>query len=159
MQRKGILHFICNELQHFMESLPFMTLICTQHIIFKLKKHLSQKNGQLGEQAACNFLKEQGYSIACRNWRTGRLEVDIICFDQMNTLVFVEVKTRSSKHFGAPGNFVDAKKRRHLMTAAEAYCQKFEHSAEIRFDIISIILVNETIQEIEHFCDAFYETG
>ncbi|MEZ5002773.1 MAG: YraN family protein [Chitinophagales bacterium] len=124
-----------------------------------MKKHSSQRNGLLGEQAACNFLKEQGYTIIYRNWRTGRLEVDIICFDPMKTLVFVEVKARSSKHFGAPGNFVDAKKRQHLMAAAEAYCQKFEHYDEIRFDIISIILANETIQEIKHYCDAFYEIG
>ena len=52
--------------------------------------------GRLGEQQACRYLAEKGYSLLARNWRLGHLEIDIIA-DYFGEVVFVEVKTRSSE--------------------------------------------------------------
>ncbi|MEZ5023718.1 MAG: YraN family protein [Chitinophagales bacterium] len=134
-----------------------MTLIDTQHIIFILKKQQTTKIGQIGEEKACRYLINKGYSILYTNWRHKRLEVDIICTDTNNTLVFVEVKTRSSKIFGEPQDFVNESKQRNLINAAEAYCHEFNHQGEIRFDIIGLLMTNKSIKEIKHYCDAFYE--
>ena len=65
--------------------------------------------GKKGERIAVGFLLEQGYSIVERNWRFLKAEVDIIA-QKDNIVVAVEVKTRSSKVFGNPQDFIDAKK-------------------------------------------------
>jgi putative endonuclease len=57
--------------------------------------------GQLGEDKAVQFLKVKGYSILHRNYRTRFGELDIVCQDQ-HSLVFIEVKTRTSIKFGYP---------------------------------------------------------
>lgn len=140
-----------------MENSSFMTLNDTQHIIFKLKKQKTTQIGQIGEDRACRYLIDNGYSILYTNWRYKRLEVDIICTDPNNILVFVEVKTRSTKMFGDPQDFVNESKQRNLINAAEAYCHEFNHQGEIRFDIIGLVMVNQSVKEIKHYCDAFYE--
>ena len=62
-------------------------------------KKKSQQLGEDGEQAATAFLVEKNYQILERNWRFGRAELDIIARVEPQTLVFVEVKTRSNNFF------------------------------------------------------------
>ena len=62
--------------------------------------------GRVGEEAAVRHLKKQGYQILSRNFRKAFAEVDIVARDG-ETLVFIEVKTRSSLQFGAPVEEVD----------------------------------------------------
>ena len=57
--------------------------------------------GKLGEQLAENFLIKNGYTILYRNWRHSHYEIDIVALKN-DIPHFVEVKTRSSKHFGEP---------------------------------------------------------
>ena len=54
--------------------------------------------GNLGEERAQAFLRQKGYDIKETNWVTGKLEIDIIALKD-NTLVIVEVKTRSTEFF------------------------------------------------------------
>ena len=51
--------------------------------------------GRLAEDAACTFLREQGFVIIERNYRTRAAEIDIVA-KEGDTMVFVEVKARSS---------------------------------------------------------------
>jgi putative endonuclease len=112
--------------------------------------------GQQGELMAQTFLKDKGYTILHVNWRIRRLEIDIIAMDG-ETLVFVEVKTRSTLFFGEPENAVNYKKQGSLIRAANAYVLKYSIENDARFDIISIIIErNSTV--INHFPDAFYPT-
>ena len=53
--------------------------------------------GRLGEKEAERLLKAKGYRVVARNWRAGKDEIDLVCFDG-EALVFVETKTRA---FGA----------------------------------------------------------
>ncbi|MEO1517412.1 MAG: YraN family protein [Bacteroidota bacterium] len=111
--------------------------------------------GKIGEVLARRFLEGKGYKIAESNWRHGRAEIDLICWDG-NVLVFVEVKTRSSKLFGHPAAAVTARKEAILIGAAGAYMEQIGHEWEFRFDIISVNRPESLSPEIEHFPDAFY---
>jgi putative endonuclease len=110
--------------------------------------------GQFGEQKAAEFLEQKGYKILDRNWRYKRAEIDIVAMDGA-TLVFGEVKTRSSDLFERPESAVDEKKRRLLTRAAVAYMRKIGHEWAIRFDILAVILRGPDFY-IDHFEDAFF---
>ena len=110
--------------------------------------------GQLGEEMAVKFLKAKGYEILETNWRFKKAEIDVIG-KQEDTIVFFEVKTRSTDFFGQPEEFVTSQKEAMMADAAGVYCEKVWHDWAIRFDIIDIVLKkNEPV--INHFEDAFF---
>lgn len=109
--------------------------------------------GKQGEQLAKEFLAGKGYVIVEQNYRYLKAEVDIIA-RKGDTLVAVEVKTRSSSSFGDPQDFVNDKKIKLLVTAMDHYVVERALDVEVRFDIIAIIIQQNT-HEIEHFEDAF----
>ncbi len=111
--------------------------------------------GKQGEALATEFLRAAGYEILELNWRSGKAELDIIAREK-ETLIFIEVKTRSSAWFGAPEEYVTPKKEKLMWRAAGAYMEKVSHEWEVRFDIISIILPKNNPPEIVHFKDAFF---
>jgi len=110
--------------------------------------------GITGEKIAVDFLIKKGYKICDINWRFQKAEIDIIA-QKENTLVCVEVKTRSSNYFGDPQDAVDAKKIKHLVKAMDHYVVSKNLDVEVRFDIIAIIK-NKTETNIEHLEDAFF---
>src|SRR5580765_2652924 len=72
------------------------------------------RRGARGEKLACRFLRRNGYKILYRNFK-GRSggEIDVVCRDR-NTLVFVEVKTRTREDFGRPVAAVNRKKQNRI---------------------------------------------
>src|ERR671938_808011 len=74
--------------------------------------------GTRGENLACQFLKKNGYKILYRNFkgRTGG-EIDVVC-RQRDTLVFVEVKTRTSEDFGRPIETITSEQRKRIASGA-----------------------------------------
>ncbi|MCH7534372.1 MAG: YraN family protein [Bacteroidetes bacterium] len=113
--------------------------------------------GIKGEEIALIELKNKGYEILETNWRHDRAEIDIISVKD-NFLVIVEVKTRSTRAFGNPEEAVNDVKEFNLIRAAEAYIEENDIDLECRFDIVSIIISNDTYA-IEHFEDAFTPTA
>jgi putative endonuclease len=111
------------------------------------------KTGQMGENLAADFLIAQGFEIVARNYRYKHAEIDLIV-KKGNWLIFVEVKTRTSTHFGEPEAFVDEKKSRKILEGAEEYVHATNWQGNIRFDIISVTLSHEP--KVEHFEDAFH---
>jgi putative endonuclease len=73
--------------------------------------------GKRGEEIAKEYLENKGYQILKMNWRHKRAEIDLIARHE-KTLIFIEVKTRSSVDFGHPEEFVDWKKEKHLEFAS-----------------------------------------
>jgi putative endonuclease len=71
-------------------------------------------------------------------------------------LVIVEVKTRSATIFGFPEESVNRQKQQHLKVAAEAYLLLNPEYKNVRFDIVSIVLKGDVVQETVHFESAFY---
>lgn len=114
------------------------------------KKHI----GDRGEEQAAAYLKKQGYIILETNWRFRKLEVDIIA-RQADIIVFVEVKTRSTNEFGEPESFVSLKKQRFIISAAHQYIIDNNIDLEARFDVISVLQINNTIT-VKHLQEAFY---
>ncbi|MDZ7605303.1 MAG: YraN family protein [Cyclobacteriaceae bacterium] len=113
----------------------------------------SKHSGQLGEQLAADYLKQNGWNILAMNYRHKRAEIDIVASNE-NILLFVEVKTRSNMSFGQPEDFVDSRKAERIISAADHFIREIDWRARIRFDIISID--NTAHGKLTHFEDAFY---
>lgn len=112
--------------------------------------------GKQGELIAIDFLTNKGYKIVAQNWRFSRAEIDTIAIHK-NTLVIVEVKTRTSLEFENPKEAVTKTKQKQIIKAANAYIEKFDIDLECRFDIVSVLIIDGKA-DIEHITDAFYPT-
>jgi putative endonuclease len=117
-----------------------------------MAEHL--ETGKLGEDKAVTLLEEKGYEILVRNHRHRHAEIDIIA-KKNKILIFVEVKTRTNVSYGMPEEFVDATKRRLIMKAAEQYIFDRDWQGDIRFDVVSVVITQNTVK-IHHIEDAFY---
>lgn len=104
--------------------------------------------GKLGEQLAEDFLITKGYAILYRNWRHSRYEIDIVALKD-SIPHFVEVKTRSSIHYGQPEESVNKKKIRSLLQAADEFLFRNQQYNNFRIDILSITIHPK--QEPEYF--------
>lgn len=103
---------------------------------------MSKRNiflGQKGEELAVGFLKENGYKILRRNFKTRLGEIDIVGLDR-GTYCFVEVKTRNSLSYGEPQEAVSIFKQRQISKAALLFLKE-NHllNTKARFDVVSII--------------------
>jgi putative endonuclease len=110
--------------------------------------------GRNGEDKAVEYLKNKGFRIIERNWFYRQKEIDIIAMDK-DTLVFIEVKTRSYDIFGNPIDAINREKQKYIIEAANAYIEKNNIENEVRFDIVTVML-KKTGTEIEYIADAFY---
>ncbi len=111
--------------------------------------------GRKGEALAKAYLEQKGFEILDENWTHGKCEVDLIVYKDRR-IVFVEVKTRSSNTFGEPEDFVDARKQKLLVEAADEYIYLMDHQGEVRFDIISILFDRNAAYKLKHIEDAFW---
>lgn len=110
--------------------------------------------GKKGEKEAVKFLRAKGYTILETNYVYDKAEVDIIA-KTGETLVVVEVKTRSTPEFGDPQDFVKPAQIKRLVKAIDFYINDKDLDREVRFDIVAIIK-NKLGERIEHLEDAFY---
>jgi putative endonuclease len=110
--------------------------------------------GKAGEEAAVQYLCQQGYQILERNYRCRFGEIDLIARDGQ-TLAFIEVKTRRSQRFGPPAAAVTIEKQRHLIKASQVYLSQKRKADELcRFDVVTIE-VDSQAPRIELIKDAF----
>jgi putative endonuclease len=93
--------------------------------------------GEESENRACRYLKQEGYLILARNWRTRAGEVDIIARDG-GVLAFVEVKFRAGDGFGGPEAAVDRAKQRRLVSAARSFIGATKCELPMRFDVVAV---------------------
>ena len=112
-----------------------------------------KERGDLAEEIACQYLRKQGLEIIARNYYVKAGELDIVALDK-ETLVFVEVRSKSKTNYGLPEETVSAKKQRFLYRAAEQYLIKEKKTEMIcRFDVISVIFGDRA--EVNWYKDAF----
>ena len=96
--------------------------------------------GQRGEEAAARHLQSLGYVILERRFRTRAGEIDLVARDG-NTLVFVEVKARTSLACGRPAEAVDGRKRARIARVASLYLAREGcGEAACRFDVVEVLL-------------------
>lgn len=116
-----------------------------------------RETGNRGENAACRYLAENGHVILARNWRSGHEELDIVTLAP-DGLHFVEVKTRVAPAPAPPQDSVDARKQRHIASAARRFLRTPEAArfagCEVFFDIVAVTLDGSAVG-IEHFPAAF----
>lgn len=94
--------------------------------------------GKKGEEIAVGLLKDNGYKILSRNYRTRLGEIDIVASDR-DTVCFIEVKTRSCGKFGLPCEAVSAPKQRQVSKAALLFLkEKKLLDKRARFDVVSV---------------------
>ena len=109
--------------------------------------------GDKGEKLAAYYLEQKGYTILETNYRYKRTEIDLIGLKD-STIVFFEVKVRSSTDYGYPEEAVSENQTKRIITAAEHYMENRSWDKNIRFDIIAITLKPDI--DIVQFEDAFY---
>jgi putative endonuclease len=112
--------------------------------------------GIRGEKLACRYLRRNGYKVLFRNFRghSGG-EIDIVCRDK-DTLVFVEVKTRTREDFGRPVEAVGREKQRRISRGGLAWLRMLDDPDILcRFDIVEVILAEDTKPRIEIIKNAF----
>jgi len=107
-----------------------------------------QARGRAGEQRAVDLLRAKGYRIVERNFRCKLGELDIVALDG-DTLVFVEVRTRSSARYGSALEAIPPAKQRQVARVAQVYLAR--RGAQLcRFDVVGI-----TGDDVVHIPDAF----
>ena len=112
--------------------------------------------GKWGEETATQLLRDKGYTIVDRDWRSGHRDIDIIARTPDGaTLVFVEVKTRTSDIITKPEDAIDIRKIRNIGIAANAYVKEQYITDMLRFDIITIVGNCDDNAQLEHTKDAF----
>ena len=118
----------------------------------------AQARGQAAEDRALAWLVAQGLVLVQRNYRVARGprsrggEIDLVMRDRDGTLVFVEVRARSTRSQGGAAASVTAAKQRSLLLAAQHYLQRFRSLPPCRFDVVSI--EGETLQWLPAAFDA-----
>lgn len=94
--------------------------------------------GREAERRACAFLEKCGHTILETNYRSRCGEIDIIS-EVDNTLVFTEVKYRSSAEYGAPAEQVTRRKQQKICKTAARYLQQHRLTGRaVRFDVAAL---------------------
>ncbi len=111
--------------------------------------------GRLGERIACRYLLRQGFDVLARRYRARSGEIDIIAFEGV-LLAFVEVKTRATREYGDPFEFVDWQKQHRFRRAAEEFIAHHDMGQYgYRFDIVSVVAPGTAGEEIVLLRNAF----
>lgn len=100
---------------------------------------INLSRGRKAEDIACARLQQAGLALTTRNYRSPFGEIDLV-MQERDTLVFVEVRYRSSDDFGTPAETVDARKQARLRATAEHYLQNTPRASKkaCRFDIVAL---------------------
>ena len=102
-----------------------------------------QALGRSGEDLAFEEIERRGYAVLERRYRTRHGEIDIVARDG-DTIVFIEVKARTTAERGAAAEAVTVQKQRRLVTMATDYLSRHKlHGRRCRFDVVAIDGVGE----------------
>ena len=104
------------------------------------KPDARRRLGQWGEKVAALHLEAQGLTILERNWRCRDGEIDLVAQDG-ETVVFVEVKTRRGRDYGAPEEALTPYKAQKLMTLGQQYMAARDlDDVDWRIDLVAVEL-------------------
>lgn len=109
--------------------------------------------GDKGEKIARDFLVNKGYEIIGTNIRNKYGEIDILAKTD-NTIVVVEVKTKTSNILGSPEDMVNFRKQKKLITLAKSLINEYPQT-NIRIDTVAILYngdkycVNHILNSVE----------
>ena len=114
-----------------------------------------QTLGRWGEEMALHHVMKRGWEVLARNWRVGRMEVDLVLKDGP-WLILVEVKTRTEPVQAGWHRLVSKAQQDRLIRAARVFLARHpERHLEVRFDVIAV-LKNQYGHRVLHTEQAFY---
>ena len=112
-----------------------------------------QRSCPTGERLAEEYLNKNGFETRFRSYRAAGGEIDLIV-ETDTSVIFVEVKTATSQHFGQPENQVTKAKQAQIIKVARGYLQKHPTQLQPRFDVVGVDLTLRDPQ-IRHYENAF----
>lgn len=118
-------------------------------------KDTRREKGVAGEERAAAYLKQQGFIILNRNWRTRSGEIDIIAMSSQDVLVFVEVKTLPGGDAQVLAHELNKKKQQRITETAKCFLlnnRQYSNSS-VRFDVIVIDMPG--VEPVYHIENAF----
>lgn len=120
----------------------------------------TKEMGFWGEDRAQEYLQAQGFRILEKNWACREGEVDLVALED-ETIVFVEVKARSSHAFGRPEESLTAEKQRRLQRTAWSYLQENKiEDADWRIDVVAIDRGDDgLVRRLDHYRNAVADQG
>lgn len=127
----------------------------TDNLVKEERREIGRNNRKWGaeaEQIAAEYFISRGYTVRERNWKCGKLEIDLI-LEFERTIIFVEVKARK-EGTQDPIEAVGKDKRRRIIRAADSYLQSLPLLYEYRFDIFAIT-GDRNEHKCEHYADAY----
>ena len=120
-----------------------------------MTKDLNKESGRRGEKIAARYLREHGYKVVERNYRTRFGEIDLVC-TQRDKLVFVEVKLKIGDKFGTPEEMITKAKVWQVRRTAENYLVENslvkQQFPRYQVDAICIVMGSDSaIQKVSHY--------
>jgi putative endonuclease len=113
-----------------------------------------QAFGELGERIAERWLRERGWRIVQRRFRSGHRDIDLVV-ERDGLVAFVEVKARHGLEFGGPVAAVDWRKQKELGRSARVWIDRHGRPMEsYRFDVVGVLVSGDRVR-IRHVADAF----
>ena len=110
-----------------------------------------QRTGRLGEDAAARYLMRAGYQVVERNYRCRAGEIDLVARDG-ETLVFIEVRARTSTAFGTPEESVTARKQQKMIACALTYLsERGRPDQDWRIDVVAVTLDRGRVSRLDHY--------
>ena len=111
-----------------------------------------QRFGELGERIAERWLRQRGWRVMQRRFRSGHRDIDLVV-EQGGVVAFVEVKARRGARFGDPVEAVNWRKQKELGRSARVWIARHGRALEAyRFDVVGVLLDGERvrIRHVEH---------
>ena len=131
-----------------------MNIIKYINILFNAKHAGNSGRTDHGEQLACRYLKNRGFDVFEKNYKTRYGEIDIIAVHK-DVLCFIEVKSRKSTEYGLPEEYVDRRKQQKLIKTSLIYCiSNITTVEDRRFDVVSVDLNNGQCRLIKNAFEA-----
>ncbi|TWG79510.1 putative endonuclease [Cupriavidus gilardii J11] len=101
-------------------------------------KTSTRERGERAEARALAYLQQQGLTLLVRNYRCKGGELDLVMRASDGTLVFVEVRARSSDAFGGAAASITVSKRQRILQAANHYLATLASVPRCRIDVVAI---------------------
>ena len=117
---------------------------------------MSRAEGTWGESLVADYLRRRGCRLEAHSYRCRFGEIDLIAWD-VDTLGFVEVKTRTNTQMGLPREYVTAGKQARLRKTALFYLSSHDLDCPTRFDVAEVYAAvpGDPEARIEYLEDAF----
>jgi putative endonuclease len=137
-----LVRFIGAHSRRFLKRILFFSRFWPKVVGQRIRpRHLTL--GRTGEKMAANYLRRHGFRVLYRNFRSERGgEIDLVCRDRREaTLVFIEVKTRTTDAFGPPHAGVRRAQQDRIMRGAKEWLRLLnDPRVPYRFDVVEVLI-------------------